>query len=264
VPQQDAPVLEQWPVNGGPTALIAEDEPLLQAELVEALGRLWPGLAVVGRASNGIQALRLLIAERPTVAFLDIQMPGLTGLEVARQAAGRSHVVFVTAHDEHALAAFDHGAIDYVVKPIAIERLATTVRRLKDRIAKVPADLSGILAELVRPRAEARSYLRWVNASVGNAIKLITVDEICYFMADSKYTLVVTPDSESLIKKTVRDLVGELDPTLFWQIHRSTLVNVNAISGVVRDLRGHLKVRLKRRSEVLPVSETYAHRFRQM
>jgi DNA-binding LytR/AlgR family response regulator len=246
------------------TALIAEDEPLLQQELVEALAKLWPELAIVARASNGIDALRLLAEHRPTVLFLDIQMPGLTGLDVAKQSGGRAHVVFVTAYDRHAIAAFDQGAVDYVMKPVSLPRLATTVQRLKDRIAQPPADLSGILAGLALAKAEAKSYLRWVNASVGATIKLITVDEICYFRADSKYTLVVTAAAESLIKKPIRELTDELDPQQFWQIHRSTLVNVNAIAGVTRDFRGQAHVKVKGKDEVLTVSRIYSHLFKQM
>jgi len=246
------------------TALIAEDEPLLQEGLVEALAGLWPELDIVGRASDGIEALRLLVMHRPTVLFLDIQMPGMTGLEIARQAAGRCHIAFVTAFDQYAIAAFDEGAVDYVMKPINLGRLATTVQRLKDRIAQPPADLSGLLGQLARQKVEDKGYLRWINASVGTTIKLITVDEVCYFKADSKYTLVVTPGAESLIKKPLTELTDELDPSVFWQIHRSTLVNVNAVAGVTRDIRGHLQVKLKQRPELLPVSESYTHLFRQM
>ncbi|MEO8674087.1 MAG: LytTR family DNA-binding domain-containing protein [Casimicrobiaceae bacterium] len=246
------------------TALIAEDEPLLQQELVEALAQLWPELAIVGRAGNGCDALRLLSEHRPAILFLDIQMPGLTGLDVAKQSGGRAHVVFVTAYDQHAIAAFDQGAVDYVMKPVSLARLASTVQRLKERIAQPPADISGVLASLALRGGEARSYLRWVNASVGATIKLITVDEICYFKADSKYTLVVTQAAESLIKKPIKELTDELDPQQFWQIHRSTLVNVNSIAGLTRDISGHLKVKLKQRPELLQVSEGYTHLFRQM
>ena len=246
------------------TALIAEDEPLLRDELAEELAKIWPELDIVGRATDGIDALRQLVARRPDVLFLDIQMPGMTGLEVARQAAGHCHVVFVTAFDQHAVAAFEQGAVDYVMKPVSPARLATTVTRLRARVAQPPADLSGLLAQLQQQRPDGKGYLRWVNASVGAMIKLITVDEICYFRADSKYTRVVTAGSESLIRKTIRELAAELDPELFWQIHRSTLVNANAIAGVTRDLRGYLQVRLRERQEALPVSETYAHLFRQM
>ncbi len=247
-----------------PTVLIAEDEPLLREELVEMLRKLWPELDVVAQTDDGIDALRLLTRHQPTVMFLDIQMPGMTGLEVAKQAAGRSHCAFVTAYDQYAIAAFDQGAVDYVMKPVSLPRLATTVQRLKGRVGSTPADLSNLLTDLARQKSESRSYLRWVNASVGTSIKLITVEEICYFRADTKYTLVVTPGAESLIRKPIKELVDELDPNLFWQIHRSTLVNVNAIAGVTRDMRGHLQVKLKQRTEALPVSEGYTHLFRQM
>jgi len=248
----------------GPTAVVAEDEPLLREELVELLRKLWPELDIVAQTGDGIDALRLLALHRPTVMVLDIQMPGMTGLEVAKQAAGRSHCAFVTAYDQYAIAAFEQGAVDYVMKPVSAARLATMVQRLKDRVGSRPADLSNLLTGLARQKAEARPFLRWVNASAGTTIRLITVEEICYFRADSKYTLVVTAGGESLIRKPIKELVEELDPQLFWQIHRSTLVNVTAIAGVTRDLRGHLQVKLKQRSEALPVSEAYTHLFRQM
>jgi DNA-binding LytR/AlgR family response regulator len=244
--------------------IIAEDEPLLRAELAEQLTKLWPELEIVGQAADGVEALRLLVIKKPDIVFLDIQMPGMTGLEVARQAAGRCHIVFVTAFDQYAIAAFEQGAVDYVMKPISLPRLATTVTRLKDRIALPPADLSSVVGQIQRQSVENKVYLRWVNASVGNTIKLITVEEICYFKADSKYTLVATPTAESLIRKPIRELTDELDPNLFWQIHRSTLVNVGAIAGVTRDVRGNLQVKLKQRPELLAVSESYNHLFRQM
>jgi len=246
------------------TAVIAEDEPLLREELAEQLVKLWPEVEIVGKAGDGIEALRQVVMQKPDIVFLDIQMPGMTGLDVARQVASRCHVVFVTAFDQYAIAAFEQGAVDYVMKPISLLRLATTVTRLKDRIQQPPADLSGLIGQLQRQSAEGRSFLRWVNASVGSTIKLITVEEICYFKADSKYTLVVTPAGESLIKKPIKELCDELDPSQFWQIHRSTLVNVNFVAGVARDFRGHLQLKLKQRNESLPVSESYTHLFRQM
>ena len=245
------------------TAIIAEDEPLLRDELAEQLVKLWPEIDILGKPADGIDALRLIVMHKPDIAFLDSQMPGMTGLEVARQVAGRCHVVFVTAFDQYAIGAFEQGAVDYVMKPISVPRLATTITRLKDRIEHPPADLSGLLGQLQR-QSEGRSFLRWVNASVGNSIKLITVDEICYFKADSKYTLVVTAASESLIRKPIKELCDELDPATFWQIHRSTLVNVGAIAGVTRDVRGNLQVKLKQRPELLHVSESYTHLFKQM
>jgi DNA-binding LytR/AlgR family response regulator len=247
-----------------PTALIAEDEPLLAEELKDSLARLWPELSVVGQARDGVEAVRLVDEHRPDVMFLDIQMPGMTGLDVAKQLGTRAHVVFVTAFDQHAVTAFEQGAVDYVLKPVSLPRLATAVSRVKERLGRAPADLSGLLRELAVQRAEGRNYLRWVNASVGQTIKLITVEEICYFKADSKYTLVVTANAESLIKKPIKELCDELDPTQFWQIHRSTLVNVSYVAGVTRDYRGHLQVKLKQRNESLPVSESYTHLFRQM
>jgi len=246
------------------TALIAEDEPLLAEELADALGRLWPELEIVARARDGIEALRMVDAHDPDVVFLDIQMPGMTGLDVAKQLGARAHIVFVTAFDQHAIAAFEHGAIDYVLKPVAVPRLATAVARVKERLGRAPADLSGVLRDLAANRNDGRTFLRWVNASMGQTIKLITVEEICYFKADSKYTLVVTPAGESLIKKPIKELCDELDPSQFWQIHRSTLVNVNFVAGVTRDFRGHLQLKLKQRNESLPVSESYTHLFRQM
>jgi DNA-binding LytR/AlgR family response regulator len=251
-----------------PTAIVAEDEATLRGQLVEQLGQLWPELAIVGEAADGVQALRLLDEHRPDVMFLDIQMPGATGLEVARQASGRCHVVFVTAYDQHAVAAFDQGAVDYVLKPVAAARLFTAVSRLKQRLGSPPARLEAALNGLHSfsggPPAAARQYLRWINASVGQNLKLITVDEISYFQADNKYTRVVTHEGEALIRKPLKELVEELDPNQFWQIHRSTLVNAASVAGVTRDFRGRMLVKLKTRQETLLVSDSYTHRFRQM
>ena len=244
-----------------PRAVIAEDEPLLREELVELLASLWPELELVAQAGDGIEALRALEAHAPDVLFLDIQMPGLTGLEVARQASGRCHVVFVTAYDQHTLAAFEQGAADYVLKPANAARLATTVARLKERIGRQAPALEGLLREL---GGGSRGFLRWINASHGQAVRVITVDDVCYFQADSKYTRVVTASEESLIRKPIKELCDELDPACFWQIHRSTIVNVHAVAGVVRDLRGRTQVRLRKREELLSVSEGYVHLFRQM
>lgn len=249
----------------GPTAIVAEDEATLRHHLIEQLGQLWPELAIVGEASDGVQALRLLDELRPDVLFLDIQMPGATGLEVARQASGRCHVVFVTAYDQHAVAAFDQGAVDYVLKPVAAARLFTAVSRVRQRLGTPPARLDATLAQLTSgaPTPE-KQYLRWINASVGQNLKLITVDEVAYFQADNKYTRVVTGDGEALIRKPLKDLVEELDPNQFWQIHRSTLVNATSIAGVARDFRGRMLVKLKTRLETLLVSDSYTHLFRQM
>jgi DNA-binding LytR/AlgR family response regulator len=248
-------------VPGEPTAVIAEDEPLLADELAEHLAALWPQLGIVARVGDGVAALHAIEAHAPDIAFLDIQMPKLTGIEVARQVGGRCHVAFITAFDQHALSAFEAGAIDYVMKPLALSRLVTTVRRLKSRLSQPPRDLSH-LSEGHSPTTAG--FLQWIRASRGAAVRLITVDEICYFKADSKYTLVVTADSESLIKKTIKELADQLDPAMFWQIHRAVLVNVHAIDSVSRDTRGGLAVRLKARPETLAVSEPHHHLFRQM
>ena len=245
------------------TAIIAEDETILRDELAEMLGSLWPELDLVAKVEDGVAALAALDKHSPDIIFLDIQMPRLTGLDVARQATHRCHVVFVTAYEEFAVNAFEQGAVDYVLKPFTAGRLATTVARLKGKLSSEPADLSRVL-ELLSQKNTGKAYLRWINASRGTAVRLITVEEILYFKADNKYTLVVTADGESLIRKTIRELNDELDPAVFWQTHRSTVVNVNAIDSVVRDISGHPQVRLKSRRELLPVSDQYAHRFKQM
>ncbi|MEX2199630.1 MAG: LytTR family DNA-binding domain-containing protein [Burkholderiales bacterium] len=249
---------------GAPTAVIAEDEPVLRAQLRELLGAVWPELRIVAIAEDGGQAVEALREHAPDVLFLDIQMPGLSGLEVARQASNRHHVVFVTAYHQYAVAAFEEGAVDYVMKPLNAERLATACERVKSRLSAAPANLENLLRVLAGMSAPRQSYLRWINASMGADVKLITVDEVRYFQADTKYTRVVTAESESLIRKSLKELLGELDPALFWQIHRSTVVNVGAIAGVARDFAGRLSVKLKDRKETLVVSESFAHLFRQM
>jgi DNA-binding LytR/AlgR family response regulator len=246
-----------------PTAVLAEDEPVLRAQLKELLAAAWPELAVVAEAEDGFQAMRVLEEHSPDLLFLDIQMPGLSGLEVARQASGRCHVVFVTAYDQYAVAAFEEGAVDYLMKPLNAARLATACGRVKKRLSLAPPDLQRLLDALAS-RTPARPHLRWINASSGADVKLITVDEICYFQSDTKYTRAVAAGSESLIRKSLKELLEELDPQSFWQIHRSTIVNVNAIAGVSRDFAGRLIVKLKSRKETLPVSQPFAHLFRQM
>jgi DNA-binding LytR/AlgR family response regulator len=247
-----------------PTAVIAEDEPVLRAQLKELLGAVWPELAVAAVAEDGFQAMQALKEHDPDVLFLDIQMPGLSGLEVARHASGRHHVVFVTAYDQYAVAAFDEGALDYLMKPLTTARLATACERVKARLSSAPSNLDALLDTLSRRVAQTSPYLRWINASLGTDVKLITVDEVCYFQSDTKYTRVVTGDSESLIRKSLKELSSELDPAQFWQIHRSTIVNVNTIAGISRELSGRLIVKLKNRNETLAVSQQFAHRFRQM
>ena len=247
-----------------PVAVIAEDEPVLRAQLRDLLREVWPECAIAAAAEDGFQAMRALKEHRPDVLFLDIQMPGPSGLELARHASGRNHVVFVTAYDHYAVAAFEEGAVDYVMKPLTVARFATACGRVKERLLLTPADLRSVLDALAKRAAQANPYLRWINASLGTDVKLITVDEICYFQSDTKYTRAVTAEGESLIRKSLKELLDELDPASFWQIHRSTIVNVNAIASVSRDFAGHAIVKLKGRKETLPVSQPFAHLFRQM
>jgi DNA-binding LytR/AlgR family response regulator len=247
-----------------PTAVIAEDEPLLADELADLLRTLWPQLQVVARVTDGVAALHAIEEHAPDLVFLDIQMPLLTGLEVAQRIGSTCHIVFITSYDQHALQAFEAGAIDYVLKPPTPARLLTTLQRVKDRLQRPPADLRPMLAGVAAAAPAPRPHLQWINASRGAAVRLITVDEILYFKSDQKFTLVVTADSESLIRKTIRELNDELDPLVFWQVHRSTIVNLHAIDSVIRDERGNLSLRLKNRAEALAVSEAHTHLFRQM
>jgi len=247
-----------------PVAVIAEDEPVLRAQLKDMLREAWPECVIAAAVEDGFHAMHALEEHRPDVLFLDIQMPGPTGLELARRASGRCHVVFVTAYDQYAVAAFEEGAVDYVVKPLAAARLIAACNRVKERLSRGPVSLGSVLDALAKRVAEARPYLRWINASSGSDVKLITVDEIFYFQSDTKYTRVVTAVGESLIRKSLKDLLSELDPASFWQIHRSTIVNVSAISSVSRDFAGRLIVKLKNCKETLPVSQPFAHLFRQM
>jgi DNA-binding LytR/AlgR family response regulator len=242
-------------------AVIAEDEAVLSAGLRDAVAQLWPELDVCALVEDGVKAVAALEQFQPDVLFLDIQMPGLTGLEVARQASGRCHVVFVTAFDDYAVQAFEQGAIDYVLKPLSMPRLATTVTRLKQRISGAPARLDGMIERLA---ARESGYLRWITASQGRQIRLITVDEVCYFRSDNKYTALITAECEALIRMTLRELIDQLDPAVFWQVHRHTVVNANAIAGLQREINGRLYIKLKQRSETLLVSESHASRFRMM
>jgi DNA-binding LytR/AlgR family response regulator len=246
-----------------PTALLAEDEAVLRQELRARLDRLWPELHICGEAQNGLEAVALLERHRPDVVFLDIEMPGMSGIDVARHASGRSHVAFITAFDAHAIAAFEQGALDYVLKPYDDARLGLTIERVKQRLGSQPREIESLLQDLAR-HAPRRDYLRWINASVGNEVRLITVDEICYFQAGDGYTRVFSEDRECLIRLSLKELLDQLDPACFWMIHRSTIVNANAIAGVTRDLRGRLSVRLKSRPDKLAVSEAHERLFRQM
>jgi DNA-binding LytR/AlgR family response regulator len=245
------------------TAIIAEDERALREDLEGRLAALWPRLKIIGGVDNGIDALTRFDRDRPDVMFLDIQMPGLTGVEVARQVAERCHVVFITAFDDHAVEAFEHGAVDYVLKPFDTPRLARTVRRVQDRLAAPPASLSEIL-NAVAAAAQPKTYLNWIKASHGSEVSLIMVRDVCYFRADAKYTVVVTADREFVIRRSIKDLLAELDPAQFWQIHRSTIVAAEAVASVGRNLVGEIVLKLKARPERLTVSAAHRHHFRHM
>jgi DNA-binding LytR/AlgR family response regulator len=250
-------------------ALIADDEPLLRERLRGLLASLWPGLEIVDLARNGEEALALFETHQPDIAFLDIHMPGMTGMQVAERIARRAHVVFVTAYDQYAVRAFDEGAIDYVLKPFDEERLADTVQRLKDRTTsprdnQATQELAPLLAQLAQHMRAPATYLQWIKASSGQSVKLIPVPQIYYFQSDEKYTSVVWEGGEDLIRTTIRELTRELDPNRFAQIHRATIVNLHKVSKVVRGLRDSADLHLNGRSEVLVVSRSFTHLFRQM
>ncbi|MEO6929475.1 MAG: LytTR family DNA-binding domain-containing protein [Casimicrobiaceae bacterium] len=245
-----------------PSALIAEDEPLLAAQLRARLAEAWPELGIVGPAQSGDEALLLARTHHPDIAFLDIRMPGTSGLDVASALAGSLHVVFVTAYDEYAIAAFEEGAVDYLLKPVAPDRLAKVVTRLQARLRAAPLDLHALLARLAAH--QGLPSLKWVRASLGNAMTMIAIDDVMYFQSEDKYTRVVTRDGEGLIKKPIKELFEELDADAFWQIHRATIVSLKAIARVERDWRDQPVIHLKDRAETLKVSRTFAHRFKAM
>jgi len=244
------------------TALIAEDEPMLRAQLRARLVQAWPELAVTGEAENGEQAIALAAELKPDVAFLDIRMPVKDGLEVAAAIGNACHIVFVTAYDEYAVTAFEQGAVDYLLNPVTVDRMAKVVERLQQRLASPPLDLGSVLMRLAA--RDGSGPLRWIRASLGASMRLIPVDEICYFHAEDKYTKVVTAAGEALIRKTIKELFEELDPEVFWQVHRGTIVNLRAIARVDRDYRDQPLIVLKERPEPLTVSRTFAHLFKAM
>ena len=252
-----------------PTAIIADDERLMREQLRARLAEVWPDLQVLAEAKNGEEAVAAVNNHHPDLAFLDIRMPGMTGIEAARHIGDACHVVFITAYNEYAVDAFEHGAIDYVLKPAEAERLAITVARVKQRLGSKPTDLGDLLGKLSAQLDSAggaarRSYLQWIQASVGQQLRLIPTAEILFFTSDEKYTRVQTESFEALIRKPIKELIDELDPEQFWQIHRGTIVNAKAIAGVTRDFRGRQLVLIKGHSEKLEVSRNYTHLFKQM
>ncbi len=251
-------------------AVIADDEALMREQLRARLSELWPELEIVAEAKNGVEAVEQVAALRPEVVFLDIRMPAKTGIEAAREIAaldGRPpEIVFVTAYDQYAIDAFQQGVIDYVLKPAERERLVVTVDRLRKRLAAPSPSSDALQQALARlaEKLEPESRLRWIQATVGNQIQMIPVDDVLFFVSDEKYTRVQTAQQEALIRKPIKELLAELDPAQFWQIHRSTLINARAIAGIVRDERGRQLVAVKGRPEKLEVSRSYAHLFKGM
>lgn len=243
-----------------PRVLIADDEPLLRAELREALRQLWPEAELVGEAADGFEALRMAQQQAPDVAFLDIRMPGLNGLELARTFGMRTHVVFVTAYHEHAVAAFDEGAVDYVLKPADPIRLARCIARVRERLRQPPPDLTRLMARL-QPKPAAPS---WLQASVGQTIHFIDLAEVVYFSAEAKYTRVVTDTLEAHIRTPLKELAETLDEAGFWQVHRSHVVAVKRIAAASRDGDGGLWLSLRGHAARLPVSQRFQHRFKGM
>ncbi|SEK76909.1 two component transcriptional regulator, LytTR family [Roseateles sp. YR242] len=267
-----------------PRAVLADDERLMREQLRSRIAEVWPELQIVGEAKNGLEAVEMTRELRPDLVFLDIRMPGLTGVEAARQIAqlpdddewAVPEIVFITAYDQYAVEAFEQGVCDYVLKPAERERLAVTVERIRQRLAQRSGEVEpegpsqGTLQQLlhnlsarVNPQAAPR-YLQWIQASVGQAIQMIPVEDVLFFISDEKYTRVQTATVEALIRKPIKELVDELDPALFWQIHRSTLVNVKAINGITRDFRGRQLVGVRGLDEKLEVSRSYTHLFKGM
>ncbi|PKN18654.1 MAG: DNA-binding response regulator [Deltaproteobacteria bacterium HGW-Deltaproteobacteria-6] len=250
-------------------AIIADDEKELRGYLKTMLAEAWPELAICGEAANGRETLEMIDACQPHIIFLDIKMPGLSGLDVAQKIADECRIVFVTAYNQYAVEAFEHEAIDYLVKPVTKKRLMQTILRLKKELQNNEAPSAGLAAMLSQviaslPSRSGADFLRWIKAQHKEAVRLIPVEEVDYFQADDKYTLVITADGESLIKKSIKELSQELDPHRFWQIHRSTIVNVSKIEHVGRSLTGRGVLKLKNRPDPLTVSRQYLHLFKQM
>lgn len=264
------------------TAMLVDDEAPMRDHLRARLQQAWPELSIIAEAANGITAIEQAEALHPDVIFLDIRMPGKNGIEAASQLAAQAQVVFVTAYNEYAIAAFERGAMDYLLKPVELDRLQQTVERLKQRIAEkraaqvkasgaaaqMPASMAQqveqMLTQLMQQQQPQREYLRWIQASVGSALRMISTKEILFFKSDEKYTVVRTEQAEYLIRKSLKELEDELDPKEFWRIHRSTLVRASAISEVTRDFRGRQLLGLKGYPEKLEVSRNHTHLFQQM
>ena len=252
-----------------PEAIIADDEKQLRIHLKSKLADLWPELTICGEAQNGLEALELIESCRPAIAFLDIKMPGLSGIEVAQKISADCRVVFITAFDRYAVEAFENEAVDYILKPVTDKRLQKTIQRLKKQISAIsnpPIDFHQTMDRLLAALKDKQlpGYLKWIKVRHGEEVRLISIDEVCYFKAEDKYSLVRTLEKESLIKKSIRQLSEELDPEQFWRIHRGSIINVNRIAGIHRSFAGRLIINLKDLPEMLTVSRSYAHLFKQM
>lgn len=256
------------PAKPAPTAVIADDERLMREQIAGRLKEAWPELLIVGEAANGREAVAMVHSLQPDIAFLDIRMPEMDGIKAAQALSGQVHIVFVTAYDQYAISAFDQGAIDYLVKPVEPERLVLACRRLRERLQQRPDPMTDLLEQLSQRLGDGglkpREYMRWVQASVGANIRMIPTSEILFFRAEDKYTRVQTEGFEALIRKPIKELIDELDPKEFWQIHRSTVVRVDAVTQVSRNLRGNQVVHLKGSEEKLEVSRSFNHLFKQM
>lgn len=260
--------------NLPPTALIADDEAPMRDQLRARLHEAWPGLRIVAEAANGVEAVALGQQHRPDIAFLDIRMPGMGGIEAARQLYQHCHIVFATAYDQYAVEAFEQGAIDYLLKPVTLARLETTVARLRRQLEHRPQDIGAQLARLAQlgdqllvqngAAAAKPAYLRWIQAQSGTSLRMVSTREVLFFQSDDKYTRVQTATAQHLIRKTLKELEEELDPDEFWRIHRSTLVRVDAIAEVRRDLRGRQMLSLRGYPEELEVSRNHGALFQQM
>jgi DNA-binding LytR/AlgR family response regulator len=248
-----------------PTAVIAEDEGPQRQELRRLLAELWPDLEIVAECEDGLAALKALGQYRPQVVFTDIRMPGVSGLEVARAAATHSQVIFITAYEEYALRAFDEGAVDYLQKPVARERLRVAVERTRARLASGSGVDMAALIDLMQARLQpAKHGIRWITASVGNSVKMYSIDEVLFFQAQDKYTRVVTETSEGHIRTPLKELLPSLDSESFWQVHRSVIVRVGAIRAVEKSEDGKLRLNVRGHAETLPVSSAFQYRFRGM
>ncbi len=245
-------------------AIIADDEEALRSHLRMKLAKLWPELAIIGEVRDGEAALSLIADKQPEIAFLDIRMPGLTGLEVARKSAGKCWVVFVTAYDQYAIEAFEREAADYLLKPISDERLTKTIRRLKERLSASIPDMTAVVEKIAGTLRKTSGYLQWIKAQHQGGIRLIPVTDVCYFRATDKYTMVRIREGEFLIRTALRELEEQLDPDRFWRVHRAAIINAKAIQTATRSFTGAYTLSFKEIQDHVNVSRAYSHLFKQM